>query len=67
MDAIEAALKAGLDVRLICGYRWMVWYELQDEWTVYYLPSYAKKTRILIETADKEEALRYLTGEVETV
>lgn len=55
---LEDVLKR-YDCRLsVSGNRWLTWY--QDLWTVFEHKSYAKKTRVLIQTVNLQQALDVL-------
>ena len=60
MTIIDVLKDENRDVRVTCGYRWMVY--VYGEYRVYERKTYAKHTKILIETESEEEAVRVLVS-----
>lgn len=60
-EALKADINRG--VRLVCGYRWMVFAQYNKRWIVYEKKPYAKKTTEVIDTNNEGTAITHLIQE----
>lgn len=53
-----------LDIRITCGYRWMIMNDVTRELIVYERKPYQKNTHLIGQTKDEDLAYRFLTTNI---